>query len=629
MSSIDILIITSNTGVGHSLERILTQSGYSTTIASDISEIDQLINQLSPSLLILDVINSPEISLATAQKITVEQPLLPLILYVKRDSIESIIQTFPTGLIDYTTSPIRKKNIIEIVKRWYAVRMRFSYQEKTLAELQQKLNELEILSELGRSITASLESDNILASLVDTAVKLTNAEEGSLLLLDEFTGELFMRAARNFLDDFVHTFRLPIQDTLAGAVIQTGQPLYVDENMPQKIKTSYLVHSLLYVPLKLHGKVIGVLGVDNRQSRTRFTKHHEKLLSTIADYAVIAIQNSQLYMHTEKERRKLETILTQVQDGVIVLDGDQKVLWMNKAAIQIFNISETDVVGKPILQIINQPIISFLIKSETTNSGEITTENEQIFSVQLTRIPEIGLVITLHDITHLKKLDRMKSDFVSTVSHDLRSPLTAILGYTDLLERAGPINAQQREFIRRVGASVQNISTLINDLLNLSRIEAGYDSLKEELMINQIINSSLEDLKEKIISKNQVLVMDLSVDLPPLLGNPMQLRQMIDNLAENAIKYTPQGGKIQINTHFESGQIIIKVIDNGPGIPAIDIPYIFDKFFRASNIGSETPGTGLGLSIVKSIVDNHQGRIWVDSKINKGATFTIVFPCVE
>ncbi len=266
MSSIDILIITSNTGVGHSLERILTQSGYSTTIASDISEIDQLINQLSPSLLILDVINSPEISLATAQKITVEQPLLPLILYVKRDSIESIIQTFPTGLIDYTTSPIRKKNIIEIVKRWYAVRMRFSYQEKTLAELQQKLNELEILSELGRSITASLESDNILASLVDTAVKLTNAEEGSLLLLDEFTGELFMRAARNFLDDFVHTFRLPIQDTLAGAVIQTGQPLYVDENMPQKIKTSYLVHSLLYVPLKLHGKVIGVLGVDNRQS---------------------------------------------------------------------------------------------------------------------------------------------------------------------------------------------------------------------------------------------------------------------------------------------------------------------------------------------------------------------------
>jgi len=334
-------------------------------------------------------------------------------------------------------------------------------------------------------------------------------------------------------------------------------------------------------------------------------------------------------MHTEKERRKLETILTQVQDGVIVLDGDQKVLWMNKAAIQIFNISETDVVGKPILQIINQPIISFLIKSETTNSGEITTENEQIFSVQLTRIPEIGLVITLHDITHLKKLDRMKSDFVSTVSHDLRSPLTAILGYTDLLERAGPINAQQREFIRRVGASVQNISTLINDLLNLSRIEAGYDSLKEELMINQIINSSLEDLKEKIISKNQVLVMDLSVDLPPLLGNPMQLRQMIDNLAENAIKYTPQGGKIQINTHFESGQIIIKVIDNGPGIPAIDIPYIFDKFFRASNIGSETPGTGLGLSIVKSIVDNHQGRIWVDSKINKGATFTIVFPCVE
>jgi signal transduction histidine kinase len=133
----------------------------------------------------------------------------------------------------------------------------------------------------------------------------------------------------------------------------------------------------------------------------------------------------------------------------------------------------------------------------------------------------------------------------------------------------------------------------------------------------------------RAIEKEQALVLQADESLPPTIGNPVRLRQMLSNLINNAIKYTPTRGKIQVLGHAEGGQIIIQVSDNGPGIPPSDQPYIFDKFYRGSNIDGDVTGTGLGLAIVKSIVENHEGRIWVDSTLGEGSTFTVVLPIVE
>jgi two-component system NtrC family sensor kinase len=256
-------------------------------------------------------------------------------------------------------------------------------------------------------------------------------------------------------------------------------------------------------------------------------------------------------------------------------------------------------------------------------------DDGRVFNAQVTPIPEVGLVVTMQDITHLKELDRIKSDFVSTVSHDLRSPLTAILGYVELIDRAGPVTEQQREFIRRVQFSVGNITALINDLLDLGRIEAGFDALKEIVPISTIIRHSVESYRNRLDEKSQELRMEVAEDLPTVLGNPVRLRQMMGNLVGNAIKYTPSNGCIDVSARAEDGQIIVQVKDNGAGIPPGDQPYIFDKFYRASNVPPDVSGTGLGLAIVKSIVENHQGRIWVDSVVGMGTTFTIVLPIAE
>jgi two-component system NtrC family sensor kinase len=235
----------------------------------------------------------------------------------------------------------------------------------------------------------------------------------------------------------------------------------------------------------------------------------------------------------------------------------------------------------------------------------------------------------MQDITHLKQLDKIKSEFVSAVSHDLRSPLTAILGYVELIARVGPVTDQQKEFIQRVRLSVDAITTLITDLLDLGRIEAGFDTQKEATNFPLVVRYAVEGLMPKAEIKQQRLAVNLPENLPPVYGNSVRLRQMASNLIENAIKYTPESGTVTVVCVQDTDQIILTVTDTGIGIPISDQPYIFDKFYRSKSVPEDIAGTGLGLSIVKSIVENHSGRIWVDSKPGRGATFIVVIPVYD
>lgn len=494
------------------------------------------------------------------------------------------------------------------------------------------IKELETLGAIGRTITASLDLDRVLTMVVDAAVDLTGAEEGSLLLVDENSGELYMRAARNFQDDFVRTFRLPINDTLAGQVIRTGSPVLIDQSAPQKIKTAYLVSTLIYVPLKVHERIIGVLGVDNRTAGESFLDHDIVLMSALADYAAIAIENASLYTKTEVERSKLESILTQIEEGVIVVDQERRLILVNRIARGAFGLGDDELVGKPAQDVIKHAELLENLYDESLKypyQAEIPLEDGRVFNAQFTPITGIGLAVTMQDISHLKELDRIKSEFVSTVSHDLRSPLTAILGYVELIERAGPVNQQQRDFIRRVHFNVNSITALINDLLDLGRIEAGLDSRKELVPIPAIIRYAIDGLQELVQEKAQVLEIDLAKELPPVQGNPVHLRQVVGNLIGNAVKYTDHGGVIHVNARSEGDLIIIRVKDNGPGIPPTEQPYVFDKFYRGRAVPPDTPGTGLGLAIVRSVVENHQGRVWVESEVGSGSTFTVVLPVAQ
>jgi PAS domain S-box-containing protein len=334
---------------------------------------------------------------------------------------------------------------------------------------------------------------------------------------------------------------------------------------------------------------------------------------------------------SESERDKLEAIIANIEDGVIVLDEQYKILFANRNAQELFGLNG-DALGQPMLQLIHHPDLQALLLRSTESAvkyHEINFDDGRVFNAQQTSIPHIGLALTLHDITYLKKLDQMKNEFVHTVSHDLRSPLTAVLGYAELVGRAGPLNEQQEEFLRRVQTSVQSITTLINDLLDLGRLESGFDTRRESVQMESVLQYSLDILGSLITQKNISVDKIIAPALPGLRANPIRIRQMLDNLLGNAIKYTPQGGKIRIGLRSEDQQLIFEINDSGPGIPMEEQARIFEKFYRASNVLEGPRGTGLGLAIVKSIVDSHHGRVWVESAVGHGSTFFVVLPVYD
>jgi len=244
-------------------------------------------------------------------------------------------------------------------------------QQSTTEDLERRLKGLEALTLVGRTVTALLDHSDVLTAVVEAAVRLTGAEEGSLLLIDDDTGDLYMRASKNFDDEFARTFRLPVDDSLAGQVIESGEPILLDERTPQKIKTAYLVHSLIYVPLRVRGRTIGVLGVDNRQAGGTLTRQDVSIMVAMADYAAIAIENARLFNNSEAQRRKMETILARVENGVIVVDPENRLLIMNRSAREAFGVNG-DWPGRPVSDIIKEPKLLSMLRI----SGKVPKREE-------------------------------------------------------------------------------------------------------------------------------------------------------------------------------------------------------------------------------------------------------------
>jgi len=402
--------------------------------------------------------------------------------------------------------------------------------------------------------------------------------------------------------------------------------LYANQDKPTLAKTALNMglSNYIFPPLTMEDIVSYV-----RQALTRarhlgdwLRREVKRTTSSLAEKAKIS----------ESERSKLEGIIGNIQDGVIVMDDSKNILLVNQAVREMFDLPEEDMTGKKIEDVVLNVDLKALLSRSSEGPlkyHEINFDDGRVFNAQYTPIPKIGAAITMQDISYIKELDRLKNDFIHTVSHDLRSPLTAILGYTELIERTGQLNKNQQEFLHRLQGSVQHITTLINDLLDLGRLEAGFDTRRESVQLEGVLKYTLDMFDPQAKKKNINLDIAITEGLKPLRANPIRVRQMLDNLVGNAIKYTPDHGKISIAMSMHENQIILKVEDTGPGIPHEEQSHVFEKFYRATNAPEGVQGTGLGLAIVKSIVDSHQGRVWVESTMGKGSSFFVLLPVLD
>ncbi len=339
------------------------------------------------------------------------------------------------------------------------------------------------------------------------------------------------------------------------------------------------------------------------------------------------------------DRNRIRAILSSMIEGIIAIDKSEKIILFNSAIKRMLNIEENIVLGKLFWEVVRNNEIHAILKEainkKTLQKKELTLyyPTEKIFQIHALPIKDkdniSGAVAVLHDITELKKLEKMRIDFVANVSHELRTPLTSIKGSIEtLMNGAIDDKLNNRRFLNIIEKHTQRLNHLINDIIELSCIESGDIKLNfQPLNIKEIIDMVILNFQEAMTKKNLTVTINLPNAMPLIKADAKKIEQVFDNLIDNAIKHTDQGGSISVNADLKDEIISIALSDTGEGISEQDIPRIFERFYRIDSARSRKEGgTGLGLSIIKHIVLSHGGTVSVKSELNKGSTFFITLP---
>jgi len=326
-------------------------------------------------------------------------------------------------------------------------------------------------------------------------------------------------------------------------------------------------------------------------------------------------------------------VLEATPDAVLVTDNRGNIVLANPAAEAVLRGNAEEALGKPADEWLTAPgVVELVQPGSEQRTAEVAIDGGRVLFATASDIhpggkDASGRVCILWDVTHFKKLDMLKSEFVSTVSHDLRAPLTLMRGYVTMLSMVGAMNEQQKEFVRKIYEGVEQMAQLVDNLLDLGRIEAGVGLNLEEVSLEGIVRDVAGAYEPQALNKRITLGVEIKQRLRPIEADPTLLRQAIANLVDNAIKYTQPGGRVTLRARQVDKRQVVSVEDTGLGIAPTDQARLFEKFYRARrNESLREKGSGLGLAIVKSIVEQHGGRVSVESRLGVGSTFSVEVP---
>jgi two-component system phosphate regulon sensor histidine kinase PhoR len=344
-----------------------------------------------------------------------------------------------------------------------------------------------------------------------------------------------------------------------------------------------------------------------------------------------------------EERNRSSAILRSMVEGVAVIGADERILFSNQAFSQIAGAGATACEGRRLVEVIRQPellsAIQQVLAGHEAIHTEVTMGTVRPRGFAVTAAPVLrgevragettGAVLVLHDISELRRLERVRRDFVANVSHELKTPLTAIQGFAETL-LAGALDdpENRRRFLEIIRDHARRLARLTDDLLKLSLIEAGKMELEfQPVAVAELIDSCVETARLKGQEKQLSIGVQCPPELPPVRGECNRLQEVLQNLLDNAVQYTPPSGRITVRAQAADGMVVITVSDTGIGIPQADQARIFERFYRVDAARSrEVGGTGLGLSIARHIVEAHGGRIWVESTVGQGSDFHFSVP---
>ncbi|HEY72440.1 MAG TPA: HAMP domain-containing protein [Thermoflexia bacterium] len=510
--------------------------------------------------------------------------------------------------------------------------------EDMRVRLKDRLDDLSLLLQVSQAVSATLELPEGMPFVLEGALKATNAQAARIVFLSA-SGAPQMVMSRGTPQEGLGA----LDRALAIAGRDQERPLIVEnlaraKTLAEPEVLEGPIKAVIVLPVRTKDRVPAVMWIGYGKAR-QFDASEVDLLSTLVSQTAVLVENARLFQAAEGGRRRLTAVLTSTSDAILVTDRDDRILLVNPAAERSFGIAAQVAVGQKVDEADLSPAMQALFEEAAPESGSLTGEvplpdgrtlYASISTILSADGERIGRVALMRDITHFKELDEMKSEFVATVSHDLRAPLTFMRGYTTMLPMVGELSGKQSDYVEKILHGVGQMSELIDDLLNLGRIEAGIDLERQPCHLGTILVEAVDGMRARAAAKGLTLRLEPTEGSAVVAGDAALLRQVITNLVDNAIKYTPSGGVVTAGLSAHKDHCMIRIADTGIGIAPDDRVRLFEKFYRIRRRDTaDIPGTGLGLAIVKSIVERHGGKVWVESELNIGSTFYASLPLGE
>ncbi len=504
-----------------------------------------------------------------------------------------------------------------------------------------RVRQRDYLLEISRALTQELNLDKLLARILRISIEMLAGQAG-IIALKEPAG-----------------WRVATAHGIPPAFLSYLEPLLAEEEVGELnlVELNRMLKNLTYtasmgllngvgIPLAAHRKVIGVIFIF-RNYPDIFSPNDKLLLQSFADQAAIAVFNAQLYSQVSYEKQRLDALLDSAADGILILNADHTIERCNTAFERLCGRARSDIQGKAHDEIIRwarRPEGLTLAEAEaggwplTTNAylyveGDLERSDPPSLPVGITYAPLLtsegalrNIIVTVRDITKFRNAEEIKNTFVSIVSHELKTPVALIKGYVSTLRREDATweRGVVRDSLAVIEEEADRLASMIEDLLDASRLQAGgLTPNLSDVNLPALAGRLAERFRTQ--SQRHTIVVDFPEKFPVILADENRISQLLSNLLSNAIKYAPEG-EIRIGGETRPGQVIVTVSDQGPGIDAADIPYIFDRFYRSDKAVRRTKGAGLGLYLAKAIVETHGGRIWVDSQPGSGARVCFSLP---
>lgn len=637
-----ILVIDDDAYIRNACTDFLKSVGYDTLSAESGEKGVEILEGGNFNMVITDFKMPGMDGLDVLKHVKATSPNTDVIVITAHGTIENAVQAMKLGAYDYLTKNFDLDELDIIVKR--------CLEKQRLSAEVHELKELVNLYEVSKAISSIMGLNELLELILKLVCDTLSADGGSIMLYEPQSEELVVKVVLGKRKEIVMGRKLKIGERIAGYAARLKQTITIQGSLKHDERFAGLeefdkIKSSMSVPLLRKSRLLGVINLNRTEKDVKFNLHDSNLLSIFAVEAAIAIENTYLFNKLEEEKEELNATFSGMADGAILTDEQLNIIRFNKSTEELLGISQKESIGRNLIQIISnfEPSVSWeeiRKKTEQTISFELVRKNGKtlFLGALATKIRDqednlIGQIIVIRNITDEKKEERQKMDFLALISHKLKTPLTAINGFSALLldKSKDLLDDKITHSLQLIEKQGDLLNTLVDKLLRFSLLVSEYTSLNQkQTPADAIFEKCLKGLRNFIEINHADIIVDAEVyKLPQLWVDSMKTTEVLENLIENAIKFNDKAEKsVRITCRlFDERFVIIEVIDNGPGIPSEEQSKIFKKFYQIDEyITGQVQGVGLGLALVRQIVELHGGKVWVESKMGEGSKFSITLP---